>query len=70
MSEDKIYPVSESAASRSHLDLASYQALYQQSIEAPEEFWAEQAGKLIHWHEPWQSIVRSDFSRAEAEWFS
>ncbi|GIT21775.1 MAG: hypothetical protein CM1200mP40_14570 [Gammaproteobacteria bacterium] len=25
-----------------------------QSIESPKEFWAEQAGELLHWHEPWK----------------
>ena len=70
MSEQKIYPVSESAASHSYLDQASYQELYQQSIDSPEEFWAEQAGKLIHWHKPWQSVFSADFIKAEASWFS
>ena len=70
MSEEKIYPVSASAAKYSHLDQATYQELYNQSIESPEEFWAEQAGELIHWHEPWKSVVSSDFNKAEAKWFS
>ena len=70
MSEEKIYPVSASAAKYSHLDQATYQKLYNQSIESPEEFWAEQAGELIHWHEPWKSVVSGDFNKAEAKWFS
>ena len=45
MSEDKIYGVSEAARNRSHLDAARFQELYRQSIESPEEFWADQAGK-------------------------
>ena len=52
MSEEKVYPVSESSKNHSHLSLESYRELYQQSIDSPEEFWAEQAGKLIHWHQP------------------
>jgi acetyl-CoA synthetase len=70
MSEDKIYGVSEAARNRSHLDAARFQELYRQSIESPEEFWADQAGKLIHWHEPWKSVCRSDFRKAEASWFT
>ncbi|PCJ25579.1 MAG: acetate--CoA ligase [SAR86 cluster bacterium] len=70
MSEEKIYPVTESATKHSHLDPESFQSLYQQSIENPEEFWAEQAGKLLHWHQPWQSVCSSDFSKAEASWFT
>ena len=70
MSEDKIYEVNEAEKNRSHLDAAQFQKLYQQSIESPEEFWAEQAGKLIHWHKPWKSVCRSDFRKAETSWFA
>ena len=70
MSETKIYPVSDDAKNRSHLNPERYEALYQQSINAPEEFWAEQAGELLHWHEPWKSVIHSEFKKAEASWFT
>ncbi len=70
MSEEKVYPVSESSKSHSHLSLESYRSLYQQSIESPEEFWAEQAGELLHWHQPWKSVYSSNFKKAEASWFT
>ncbi len=70
MSEDKIYPVTAEAAGRSHLDKDRYDELYQSSIESPEEFWAEQAGELLYWHEPWQSVKQSEFEKAEANWFA
>jgi acetyl-CoA synthetase len=69
MSEQKVYPVTESAASHSHLNKDSFQKLYQQSIDSPEEFWAEQAGELLHWHEPWQSVCKSNLEKAEISWF-
>lgn len=69
MSEGKTYPVLESASSRSLLTAADYQSMYQLSIENPEEFWAEQAGELLHWHEPWQQVHSSDFRSAQASWF-
>ena len=69
MSEEKIYPVDKKTAERSLLDPATYQELYKQSIESPEEFWAEQAGIFLHWHEPWQTIRKSNFTNAETEWF-
>ena len=62
MSEEKIYPVDKKTAERSLLDPATYQELYKQSIESPEEFWAEQAGIFLHWHEPWQTIRKSNFT--------
>jgi acetyl-CoA synthetase len=70
MSKDKIVAVTEHAASRSHLNQTRFQALYQQSIASPDEFWAEQADELLHWHQRWQSVSSSDFSKAEASWFT
>ena len=70
MSEDKIYAVTEPAASHSHLDQDRFQELYQQSIVSPDKFWAEQADELLYWHQPWQSVSSSDFNKAEASWFT
>jgi len=69
MSEDKIYPVSDAASSNTYLNKDSFQKMYQHSIEAPEEFWAEQAGNLLHWHEPWKKITSGEFSSANSKWF-
>jgi len=44
------------AAQRSLLSEAEFQAMYQQSIDAPEEFWAEQAGKL-KWFKKWEKVL-------------
>ena len=70
MPEAVIHPVSQAASSRSHLNPQRFDELYKQSIEFPEEFWAEQAGELIYWHEPWKTVISSDFTQAEASWFS
>ncbi len=69
MSEEKIYPVSDTSTAKTYLNKDSFQKLYQQSIEAPEEFWAEQAGKLLHWHQPWRRVSSGDFTKAESKWF-
>lgn len=69
MSEHKVYPVSDAAAARSLLSQAEYQDMYQRSIDSPEEFWAEQAGRFLHWHEPWQEVYAGDFSTADVSWF-
>ena len=70
MPQEKIYPVSKDPAQRSHLSKERFSELYQQSIDSPEEFWANQAGELLYWHKPWNSIVRSEFETANTEWFS
>lgn len=70
MSEEKLYPVTDSAASHSHLNKERFQKLYKQSIDSPEKFWAEQAEELIYWHKPWRAVCSSNFKKAEATWFT
>jgi acetyl-CoA synthetase len=69
MSAEKIYPVDQISAKRSHLDLKKYSALYEQSITNPDEFWAEQAGELLHWHQPWRKVRSGCFADADVAWF-
>lgn len=69
MSQNKVYPVDAISAKRSHLSPETYQSLYKQSIDSPEQFWAEQAEELLDWQQPWQSVMKSDFSQGTASWF-
>ena len=69
MSENAIYPVSEAAAVKSHLDREQFEEMYRQSIEDPEEFWAEMAGRFLHWHKPWQKAMAGDFASSDVRWF-
>jgi propionyl-CoA synthetase len=47
--------------------MPSFAQWYQQSIEQPETFWAEQA-KRIHWHRPYDTVL--DYSEPPfARWF-
>ena len=41
------YPVLEQAKAHTYIDAATYDAMYQQSIEQPEVFWAEQAEEFL-----------------------
>ena len=69
MSEEKIYPVSEAAASQSHLSVSQYNEMYQKSIDDAETFWAEQASKFLTVFETWDQVSSSDFTTATATWF-
>ena len=69
MSENAIYRVSEAAAAKSHLDSEQFEEMYRQSIEDPEEFWAEMAARFLHWHKPWQKAMAGDFGSADVRWF-
>jgi acetyl-CoA synthetase len=69
MNETSLYPVPESFKHDTHLDKASYDALYKQSIEQPDVFWAEQANTFLSFKEPWQQVCEYDFHKGEASWF-
>ncbi|MEC8803506.1 MAG: acetate--CoA ligase [Pseudomonadota bacterium] len=69
MSEEKTYPVSEAAASQSHLSVSQYNEMYQKSIEDAETFWTEQASKFLTVFENWDQVSSSDFTTATATWF-
>ncbi len=69
MSDNALYPVTESDADHSHLNSAQFEAMYQRSVEDPEEFWAEMAARFLHWHKPWQKVMAGDFAASEVRWF-
>lgn len=69
MSEHKIYPVPAQTASHAHITEAQYQTMYQQSVDDPEGFWAEQAQKFVTWYKPWDRVLDWDFHKGQIQWF-
>ncbi len=63
------HPVSDAVRQRAHLDNDAYLRLYQQSVEQPEIFWAEQAKAFLSWFKPWDQVHASDLQLGHAEWF-
>jgi acetyl-CoA synthetase len=53
-----------------HIDLQRYRDMYQQSLDNPEIFWAEMANEFLDWDQTWDTVVRYDFSKGDAEWFA
>jgi acetyl-CoA synthetase len=70
MNEMEKYPVPENLRAKSHIDRAKYLAMYQQSIDSPDVFWAEQADTFIAWYSRWKSVCEADFERGRFSWFS
>ncbi|MBS28056.1 MAG: acetate--CoA ligase [Alphaproteobacteria bacterium] len=64
------FPVPDEWAKRAWADEAKYQEMYQQSIDEPEAFWAEQ-GKRIDWIKPYTKIrdVSWDAADLHVKWF-
>ncbi len=71
MSEEKIYPVPAELAENAVIDAASYEAMYQRSVDDPEGFWAEKAEEFVSWNRKWDTVL--DWSYGEdnlhIEWF-
>src|SRR6187402_3570301 len=69
MSEAHLYPVPESFKTNAAIDLECYKAMYAQSINDADNFWAEQAKQFLTWQAPWSQVTRSDLRKGEVAWF-
>ncbi len=49
--------------------LAEYQALYRQSLEAPEAFWGNEATTRLTWFHPPSAVLDADMHEADFSWF-
>ena len=63
------HPVPDAVRQRAHLNNDDYLRLYQQSIEQPEIFWAEQAKVFLDWSKPWTSVQQGDLLSGQGSWF-
>jgi len=69
MSKDKLYPVPSSVSSDAHIDAAKYELMYQESINNPEHFWAEQAEEFVSWYKKWDTVLDCDYRKGHIRWF-
>jgi acetyl-CoA synthetase len=70
MSEFPIHPVPEALKASAHIDAATYESMYQRSVEEPDAFWAEMATEFLDWAQPWREVCSYDFRKGEASWFA
>ncbi len=56
MSEIKTYQVPEAIKKKAHINNEQYLEMYQQSIDHPDQFWAEQAEAFVSWFKPWDKV--------------
>ena len=47
----------------------SYELMYQQSIENPDAFWAEQARIFLDWDKEWDCVSNVDYFQGKIAWF-
>jgi len=63
------HPAADSVRQRAHIDNDDYLRLYQQSVEQPDTFWAEQAKQFLDWSKPWDSVQQGDLLSGQGSWF-
>ena len=63
------FPKADAVRKNAQLSEADYQRLYRQSIDHPEEFWAEQANAFLDWSAPWSQVHQADLTTGHATWF-
>ena len=69
MSEIHTYPVPVEFAASAHINEQQYHQMYKQSVENPDQFWAEQAEQFLTWDQRWSRVSEYDFVKGEAAWF-
>jgi len=70
MSSETIFPPSTETATHAHVDDATYQSMYEQSISDNDSFWAEH-GKRVDWIKPYTRVenVSYDAKDLSIKWY-
>ncbi|MCC0073085.1 MAG: acetate--CoA ligase [Rhodobacter sp.] len=65
-----VYPASADFVAKAHVDAATYEAMYAESVSNPEGFWAEH-GKRIDWIRPFSTVKNTsfEFGKVDIKWF-
>jgi acetyl-CoA synthetase len=66
--EKRVFPARKEFSQSAHIrSLAQYRKLYNESIRAPEKFWAKQAKTELVWFKPWKKVLQ--WKEPLAGWF-
>jgi acetyl-CoA synthetase len=69
MMEEHVYPPNSDFAARANVSgMDAYRALYNRSIETPEEFWGELAATELAWFEKWSHVF--EWNPPFVKWFA
>ncbi len=68
--EKRLFQPPPEISAKAHIKSpAEYEALYRESIDDPEGFWARMAGEYLDWSRKWDKVLEYDFTRPEIKWF-
>jgi acetyl-CoA synthetase len=69
MEEKRVFKPSKELSKQAYIkSMTQYRKMYQQSIDDPAAFWAEQAEQL-DWFKKWDKVLVDDFANGKHEWF-
>ena len=63
------YPLPPQWQATSSMSAEEYARLYQESLEDPEGFWAQQATHRLRWIKPWHTVRHWEPDQARLRWF-
>jgi acetyl-CoA synthetase len=69
-SDRHLYPVPSELAASAHINRDRYDAMYRQSVEQPDIFWAERAREFLTFEKSWDTVCDWDLTRGHAQWFA
>ncbi|MGE5300422.1 MAG: acetate--CoA ligase [Acidobacteriota bacterium] len=70
MAEKRTFPPSEEFSRKAHIkSMEEYEKIYKRSVEDPEGFWGEMAGKQLTWYKKWDKVLEYDFMKPQIKWF-
>ena len=69
MTDRLLYPPPAPIVANAHIDEKTYRRMYRRSVEAPEDFWAEQARAFLDWSRPWDKVLEWDYHKGLIRWF-
>ena len=64
-----IHSVPARFRAKSYIDQARYEAMYRQSVQDPDAFWAAQAEQFVDWFSPWHEVCSHDLANGRVSWF-
>ena len=63
-----IIDIKDEYKKNAYINTEKYEEMYKQSIDDPENFWAEQA-KKVDWTKKWDKVMDYDFNTADIKWY-
>ena len=69
MTKETIYAPSKEIINNAVISNDEFEELYRESINNPDQFWAQQARNYLSWDKEWDIVKESDIAKGDISWF-